>query len=492
MGRKKAARVAYDSSCEKRLRSQRGPAQIVCGDLNELSPYARCSRNREIAAAREEQRRRPIAVDLFSGAGGLSLGFEQAGFDIVLAVECDALHAAAHAYNFPRCAILNCDVAKLRYDVLFHAIKQGLAKHGRDPKDWNGEVDVVIGGPPCQGFSVIGKRDAQEARNKLVYAFASVVQVLQPRYFAMENVPGMRVGEQGKTLRRLVAKFAKMNYFIVGDGPHVINAADFGVPQDRERLFIVGARDDVRLPNVVQAIESRISVRDAIADLPELDNYPELEVSDEVKLDEVDICRQEFLASPYARKMIGIDIDLHDFSVPRKYDPTILSCSLRTRHSAAVQKRFARTPQDGLETISRFHKLPLDGRANTIRAGTGPDHGSHTSARPIHPTLPRVITAREAARLQSFPDWFRFNRTRWHAFRQIGNAVPPLLARAIAETIVAAIGIRPRRPTEAIPLGDVALLSLGPKSAASYFMREPAKSLSGGGRNTKFSAQEAS
>ncbi len=408
-------------------------------------------------------------VDLFSGAGGLSLGFERAGFDVVLAVEKDALHAAVHAYNFPRSVILNCDVASLTDGVIFAAIREGLRNHGRNPDHWDGEIDVVVGGPPCQGFSFIGKRDAQEARNKLVYAFAAVVQMLRPRYFAMENVPGMRVGEQRKTLARLIEKFRKSGYVIVGGEPQIVNAADFGVPQDRERLFIVGAKVGATLPGRLRRMSTAVNVADAINDLPNIEGYPELNKSDQVRLDPVEVNRQRSKASAYARRMIGIDVDFTDLSFPRRHDPSVLTCSLRTRHSTSVRNRFAATPQDGLEKISRFHKLPLIGRANTIRAGTGPDHGSHTSARPIHPIYPRVITAREAARLQSFPDWFRFHKTRWHSFRQIGNAVPPLLAHAVAITIIAAIGARLDRPREAVALGSEDLLSLTPKLAAARF-----------------------
>ncbi|MFM6055520.1 MAG: DNA cytosine methyltransferase, partial [Sphaerospermopsis kisseleviana] len=114
----------------------------------------------------------------------------------------------------------------------------------------------------------------------------------------------------------------------------------------------------------------------------------------------------------------------------------ILTSSLRTKHSPASEERFASTPHGKNEPISRFYKLDPDGLCNTLRAGTASNKGAFTSPRPIHPFTPRCITVREAARLHSFPDWFRFHPTKWHGFRQIGNSVPPLLAQAVAAEII--------------------------------------------------------
>src|SRR4051794_25855030 len=127
--------------------------------------------------------RRPIAVDLFSGAGGLSLGLEQAGFDVVAAVEYDPVHAATHEYNFPLTKVLCADVAApLRADTLRDAVTTGAAAHGY-ADDWQGEIDAMVGGPPCQGFSSIGKRLIDDKRNRLVFHFFRLVSELRPRYF---------------------------------------------------------------------------------------------------------------------------------------------------------------------------------------------------------------------------------------------------------------------------------------------------------------------
>jgi DNA (cytosine-5)-methyltransferase 1 len=140
-----------------------------------------------------------------------------------------------------------------------------------------------------------------------------------------------------------------------------------------------------------------------------------------------------------------------------------------TDHTALSRKRFKATPPNAVEPISRFKKLALDGVCNTLRAGTASDRGAFTSPRPIHPTEARVITVREAARLHSYPDWFRFHATKWHGFRQIGNSVPPLLARSVGSQIMKALRKNPEKPTEILALGDEILIGISMTSAAAMF-----------------------
>jgi len=142
---------------------------------------------------------------------------------------------------------------------------------------------------------------------------------------------------------------------------------------------------------------------------------------------------------------------------------------MRTIHTPLSQERFSATGHGKVEPISRFLKLNPDGLCNTLRAGTGSDRGAFTSPRPIHPHAPRCITVREAARLHSYPDWFRFHVTKWHGFRQIGNSVPPLLGRAIASQLIRAIGVTPKAPTSPLPLGEENLLSMTVTEAARYY-----------------------
>jgi DNA (cytosine-5)-methyltransferase 1 len=142
---------------------------------------------------------------------------------------------------------------------------------------------------------------------------------------------------------------------------------------------------------------------------------------------------------------------------------------MRAEHNEISRKRFAATEQGQTEPISRFHKLDPHGVCNTLRAGTNTDRGAFTSPRPIHYLYPRCITVREAARLHSYPDWFRFHVTKWHGFRQIGNSVPPMLARAVAGEIIKAMRLRPQLPKDILRLGNPNLLSMTLAEAAAYY-----------------------
>ena len=372
------------------------------------------------------QHRRPIAIDLFAGAGGLSLGFEQAGFDVVAAVEYDPIHAAIHELNFPATKVICSDVKELAsLDKLLLRERLGIG---------DAEIDSIIGGPPCQGFSLIGQRVLEDARNSLISDFATIVGKLQPKTFVMENVPGMASGSHGQLLAELKERFRSSGYRI-RDPHRVLNAGNFGVPQDRRRLFILGARTDVRLPEypasqtlirgkkrtLFDELPPGPSVADALDDLPEIERHPSLFETDKVLTD------RSGLASSYAQILRGDIDDLDDYSFLRMHDSSRLSGNLRARHTDTSVARFAATCGGQTEPISRFYRLPAGGVSNTLRAGTGTDHGAYTAPRPIHHRSPRCITVREAARLHSFPDWFTFHRTIWHGFRQIGNAVPPRL-----------------------------------------------------------------
>lgn len=392
---------------------------------------------------------RPIGIDLFAGAGGLSLGFEQAGFDVVAAVDIDPVHCAVHEYNFPGCATLCRSVADLEA-AEFRAIPT-IGERG---------IAVVFGGAPCQGFSLIGKRALDDPRNALVRHFVRLVQDLQPAYFVFENVRGLTIGAHRHFLDEMISAFAP-DYEVVL--PYrVINAADYGVPQDRRRLFLLGARASQPLPFYPKPSTERVTVADAIGDLPDADGFEELSHSD---------CAPAQLGEPsaYAARLRGLAEDLDDFGYRRRFDQALLTASRRTEHTALSRQRFLATECGCTEPVSRFRKLDPDGLCNTLRAGSASDHGAFTSPRPIHPSQPRVITNREAARLHSYPDWFRFHVTKWHGFRQIGNSVPPLLARAVASGIAAALEHPSQRPAREVPLGDPSLLELPMTQAASRY-----------------------
>lgn len=392
---------------------------------------------------------RPIGIDLFAGAGGLSLGFEQAGFDVVAAVEIDPIHCAVHKFNFPQTATICKSVTELTGDELRRRAGIG-----------NRDIDVVFGGAPCQGFSLIGKRAFDDPRNQLVYHFVRLVIELEPKHFVFENVKGLTVGNHRRFLQEIIAAFQEGGYNVVSDY-QVLNAADYGVPQDRRRLFLMGAHDGAKLPEYPKPI-GRATVREAISDIPDAQTLLELWHRDWTKA-------KFGKPSTYAAMLRGKKDDPHDYGYRRIYDPSILTSSLLTEHTTLSRERFAATCPGDVEPVSRFKKLDLDGICNTLRAGTASDRGAFTSPRPIHPTVPRVITVREAARLHSYPDWFRFHVTKWHGFRQVGNSVPPLLARAVAGQIIAALRKKPEKPANAIGLGDVSLLGISMSAAAAMF-----------------------
>lgn len=395
-------------------------------------------------------KRRPVAIDLFAGAGGLSLGFEQAGFDIAAAIEIDPIHCATHEYNFPNSTMICTSVTDISGKEI--RLKANLG---------DTDIDVVFGGAPCQGFSLIGKRAIDDPRNQLVFHYVRLISELQPKYFVFENVKGLTLGKHAEFLKEFISALGAIGYDV--QNPYqVLNAADYGVPQDRKRLFVIGARQGLREPNYPKPCEQRTTVWDAIGDLPDADKFDELSSVDEVRAN----WKTKTL---YAQRLRGLESDPTDFGYAREFNSNFLTSSLRTEHTQLSKHRFAATEHGKTEPISRFRKLPPDGLCNTLRAGTDSARGAFTSPRPIHPFLPRVITVREAARLHSYPDWFRFHSTKWHGFRQIGNSVPPMLGRAVGLEIVKALGIEPHMPRGVLQLGDVNLLTFDMGDAAQYF-----------------------
>lgn len=398
--------------------------------------------------------RRPVAIDLFAGAGGLSLGFEQAGFDVVAAVEIDPIHSAVHKFNFPNCAVLPMSICDVSSDLLRKRSSIGEI-----------DVDVVCGGAPCQGFSLIGHRALDDDRNFLVREFVRVVMEVNPKYFVFENVKGLTVGKHRIFLEELIGEFHRIGY-LVRSPWRVLNAKDFGVPQDRERLFLLGARSDCPLPAYPKPMGDAVNCQDALEDLPSIESFSELYVTDE--LDAVNFGAP----SAYAKGLRCLSNDCWSFGIPRVWDPAWLTSSARTRHSDISERRFRETPEGTVEPISRFYKLSRTGVSNTLRAGTDSARGAFTSPRPIHYAFPRCVTVREMARLHSFPDWFRFHETKWHGARQIGNSVPPRLAQAVASAVISALAIKPQRVERAIDLGPTALLRMDMSEASKFWCVE--------------------
>jgi len=393
----------------------------------------------------------------------MSLGFEQAGFDLVAAVDVDPIHCAVHTFNFPRCPTISRSVSELTGNEI-----RRLAGIGRK------KIDVVFGGPPCQGFSLIGHRAMDDPRNSLVKHFLRLVTELRPSYFVFENVKGLTVGEHRNFLNELVLEFHAVGYRTVSPW-HVLDAADFGVPQHRERLILIGAQKGLKLPEYPAAIclpadakEKSLlrkgpSCKDALGDLPDAEEFDELIHSDEV------VTRKWKKPAQYGSEMRCLSSAGWHFGYERKWNPLLLTSSLRADHTPISRKRFEETTPGQVEPISRFFRLPEHGLSNTLRAGTDSARGAFTSPRPIHYRFSRCVTVREMARLHGFPDWFRFHPTKWHGARQIGNAVPPPLARAIAFEIGRSMGYAPVRPNEVLDMGDKRLLEMDMSAASEYF-----------------------
>lgn len=407
---------------------------------------------------------RPTGIDLFAGAGGLSLGFEQAGFDVCAAVELDPVHCAAHEFNFPYCTVIPRSVVGLTGDEVRKAAGIG----GR-------AVDCVFGGPPCQGFSLIGHRALEDPRNSLVLEFVRLVRELDAKTFVFENVKGLTIGRHKEFLRELVVAFNDAGYDVRMPW-HVLDAAHYGVPQHRERLILFGAKRGVRLPDYpvprtnpadirkhIPGLPVGPTCKDAIGDLPDADRFATLIESDVVRT-------KDFGDTPsYAKELrCQLEHDWH-FGYPRHWNREMLTSSARTTHTEISRRRFAETLPGDVEPISRFFKLSPAGLSNTLRAGTDGARGAFTSPRPIHYQYARCITVREMARLHGFPDWFRFHATKWHGARQIGNSVPPPLARAIAGEVIKALGAVAERTNEHRELGSPALLYMEMSEAAEHF-----------------------
>lgn len=411
---------------------------------------------------------RPIGIDLFAGAGGMSLGFEQAGFDIVAAVEIDPIHCAVHEFNFPHSKVLCRSVVGLTGAEI--RLRAGLGDRA---------VDVVFGGAPCQGFSMIGKRAIDDPRNSLVRDFLRIVEELDASYFVFENVKGLTVGKHKAFLEELI-EAADLAGYSVRLKWQVLDAADYGTPQHRQRLFLLGAKKGFKLPfypdkqtvaaDRVGKASSDLPVgpncRDALSDLPDADGFKTLLDTDEV------VTSAWGEPSQYAKEMRCLTNDAWHLAHVRAWKPGVLTSSARTVHTDISKRRFRETEPGKVEPISRFLKLAPDGLSNTLRAGTDAARGAFTSPRPIHFAHARCVTVREMARLHGFPDWFRFHETKWHGARQIGNSVPPPLARAVASKVFESLGSKPVAPTTVLSLGDPALLRMGMGEAAAHFRVE--------------------
>ena len=363
-----------------------------------------------------------MVVDLFSGAGGLSLGASRAGFVVRGAIDTDRQAMSAHKANFRETHHLCADIADLTGVELRSALELE-----------NAELSGIIGGPPCQGFSSMGRGMENDGRNQLFVEFFRIVADMRPTFFLAENVPGI-MRPANSPIRECALSLVSSHYTVLS--PLKITANEYGAPTVRTRMFFFGYLPD-RIEKLTEVSFAppedipTVRVKDALAGLP-----AEVDPNWQKESDGWQISRchgQGFYFSRlhgHVPRGVGDPIALHRLKTECRSSGT-----LGTIHSASVTNRFASLKPGERDRVSKAQRLHPEGFCPTLRAGTGPDLGSYQAARPIHPTMPRVITPREAARLQGFPDWFTFSPSKWQSFRQIGSSVSPIVAERLLSVI---------------------------------------------------------
>jgi len=336
-------------------------------------------------------------IDLFCGAGGLSYGFESAGFNVLLGIDNDPSSLITFELNHKGSKSICADITKITKKKIQSIIG-------------NKKIDVIVGGPPCQGMSLSGPRKFNDPRNKLYLSFIRLVKEIQPKAFVIENVPGLVSLFNGAIKNSIIKEFSKLGYQIEN---RVLCSADYGVPQFRKRVFFIGYKKGTfSFPSFVK---SHISCQDALSDLPPLIDTlgePDMQYFSQPKTD-------------YQKLM-------------RKRSSSVKN-HIAARHSINVTETISLIPAgcnykslpEGYNSTRNFHvawtRFPVDKPAPTIDTG----HRHH-----FHYKYNRVPTVRECARIQSFPDDFIFTGNKTQQFRQVGNAVPPLMAERLAKQIL--------------------------------------------------------
>ena len=366
--------------------------------------------------------KQPTVIDLYAGVGGLSLGAARAGFTVALAVELDKHAVAAHKKNFPNVKHLAEDIGKLDGEKL-------LRHAGIKP----GELAGLVGGPPCQSFSSMGHRNVTDPRNNLFQKFFSLVAECRPKFFVAENVLGI-LDTQYDDIRKQAFAQVEGEYTMLD--PMQFKASDFGAATSRERVFFVGCRKDLALQLSKADFEAHkvtapTTVTKALHGLPKQIRSQWLTEEQGWRM-----LAEPMPKSHFAERIVnGRPKGIGNADAIRRFKEGAVSGCLGTRHTPEVAARYARLKHGQKDQISKAVRLKPDGLCPTLRAGTAADKGSYQAVRPIHPTAARVITPREAARLQGFPDWFQFAPSKWHSFRQIGNSVSPFVAEVVLGTI---------------------------------------------------------
>ncbi len=359
---------------------------------------------------------RPLnVIDLFCGCGGFSKGFAEAGYNIRFGIDMWKDAVITYQHNFPTAIVMNEDITKINGEDILKAANMSI-----------NEVDVIIGGPPCQGFSVSGKRMIDDERNKLYKSYVQIVSELKPKVFVMENVPGLIRLFKGQVGAQVIEDFTNIGYQVQ---KKILSADNYGVPQQRKRVFFAGVRNDLVAKGMQYCYPSASTgagtnvpawtTKDAISDL---DFVPDDKVLGE------NIPYQIEPQNSYQALM-------------RQDSKSVLNHSV-TLHNARTREIISMVPDGGnytdlpeeLRSTRKVHIAwtRMDSKKPCFTIDTGHNHHFHYKEN-------RVPTVRESARIQSFPDDFEFIGIKTSQLKQVGNAVPPLLAKAIGESICSMI-----------------------------------------------------
>lgn len=377
------------------------------------------------------------AVSLFAGCGGFCEGAELAGFEVSVAVEWDKYACMTYRENFPKTPLFEGDIHEFLKPESDHETRYKLQ-----------DIDLVFGGPPCQGFSQIGPRNLLDDRNVLYKEFARVIQSLKPRMFVMENVPNLLLMQKGHFRDSIIKHFSDMGYsnttFLK------LSAADYGVPQTRERVFFFGTLDDSKSSLQLQEfatavlknlkVPKHVTVWEAIGDLPaevvhsgEVADYPAFPAGPSLFMKSM---RLDAAGGPYTKagkrrrafdKNDGLALHNHHTKEMLEKRAKLISYLKPGAKADSLPKHIWNGARP-----EKWRRLHPDLPSYTILAQMHRDLSEW-----VHPNLERWITVREAARLQSFHDGFIFKGSEWQQLKQVGNAVPPLLGLAISKVAMA-------------------------------------------------------
>jgi DNA (cytosine-5)-methyltransferase 1 len=363
---------------------------------------------------------KPTAIDLFCGAGGLSEGLRQAGFSIIAGNDIDPFAAATFAATHEDAKFIGGSIRDLSAEDILHAT--GLHK---------GELDCLAGGPPCQGYSVYNhQRGMHDERSHLFREYLRIVAGLMPKWLVMENVTGIMSAGEGEAFQAVLAGIKALGYNVEA---RILRAEDYGIPQERRRVVFIGNRlgQPILWPLKThgEGLKPFTTIADALSDLPPLENGEDRGI----------LHYHDVPQSEYQAELRSGSNAVYNHSAPRLGRMNIERMQFIPQGGSWRDIPFDLLPS-GMKRAKRsdhtkrYGRMRWEGLSCTVLTKCDIHWGAY-----IHPEQDRSITVREAARIQSFPDWFRFEGPRTEQFVQVGNAVPPLLGRRIGEAILGSV-----------------------------------------------------